>query len=86
MAWGILVADLALAGGMIFLWLGYYNRASDLNRRLDASIQRIQEHLEAIETTQRELAEVEGQLPEIEEQAKMLKAELSAASQRLARQ
>lgn len=85
MEWGILVADVALVGLLVFIWLSYQTRANDLKRRQDAASQRIQEHLEVIETTQKEIAEVEGQLPEIEEQAKMLKAEVGSASQRLAR-
>lgn len=85
MEWGILVADVALVGLLVYIWLGYQTHANDLKRRQDAASQRIQEHLEAVETTQKEIAEVEGQLPELEEQAKMLKAEVDSASQRLAR-
>ena len=85
MEWVLLLADVVLIGLLVRIWLNYQARASDLKRRQQAAFQRIAEHQQQIEVTQKEIAAVEAQFPEIEALTKTLKEEVARAEERLAR-
>ena len=85
MEWVILLVNLGLAGLLGRLWFSHLERAQDLRSRQEQACLRTEEHLQEIDKTHEAVQEVEGQLPELEEQAQMLKGEINAANGNLAR-
>ena len=85
MEWMLLLANFVLVGLLVRIWSGYLTRAGDLKRRQQAAHERVAEHLQQVETTRKEIATAEAELPEIEAQAKTLKDETARAEMRLAR-
>ena len=83
MEWALLIANVGLTGLLVHMWLNYQTRATDLRRRQDTASQRTEEHRQQIEVTQKEIAAVEAQLPEIETLARTLKEEVSKVQSRL---
>ena len=85
MEWVLLLVNVVLVGLLGRIWSSYQAQAGDLRRRHQAAQERAAEHLQQVETTRKETAVVEAELPEIEAQAKALKDETVRAEVHLAR-
>ncbi|MCC7264645.1 MAG: hypothetical protein IT369_19190 [Candidatus Latescibacteria bacterium] len=85
MEWVILLANLGMAGLLARIWITHLERVQELKGRQEHALRVTEEHLQEIDQTQAAIAAVEGELPEIEDQAQMLNAEIKAASEYLDR-
>lgn len=83
MEWVILFVNIGLVGLLGRIWLTHLERVQELKGRQEHARLRTEEHLQEIDKTHAAIAVVEGQLPELEDQARMLKAELDAADEHL---
>lgn len=85
MEWVILLVNIGLTALLGRIWLTHLAQVQELRGRQEHARLRTEEHLQEIDKTHAAIAEVEGQLPELEDQAKMFKREIDAANENLAR-